>query len=153
MTGYVPISLRQRLQPARWWQTTGIVALMAAVASIPLMIGAGAVLDRQAMKREWAITGPACPVATGPSVFHRPPKAFNYQGILFTRQYGNVNCVVVPDAGPFSSARHPVCQFSGPARITVAIADRSYAYDPDIGRKATVSIRHGEPSCVVGGWF
>src|SRR6478672_1660957 len=101
---------------------------MLAAASIPLTVAYGALADRQALKREWAITGPICPVANGPSLFHRPPKSFSYQGAQFTRQYGNVNCVVVPDAGPFSKAHHAVCQFSGPARVTVAIGERRFAY-------------------------
>jgi hypothetical protein len=151
--GYMPISDRQRLRHSSWWQTLGIVALMLAFASMPLAVAYGALADRQAMKAEWAITGPPCPLAYGVTPYRKPPKAFSYQGVHFTRQYGNVNCVVIPDAGPFSSAHHPVCQFSGPARITVAIGQRSYAYEPDIGRKATISIRRGEPSCVIGGWF
>jgi len=153
MPGYVPISVRQRLRHSSWWQTLGIVVLMLAVASIPLTVAYGGLADRQALKTEWAIAGPACPVAAGPSVYRMPPKAFSYQGVQFTRQYGNVSCVVVPDAGPFSKANHPVCQFSGPARVTVAIGERSFAYEPDIGRKATVTIRDGQPTCVLGGWF
>lgn len=151
--GYMPISQRQRLHHSSWWQTLGIVVLMSAFASMPLTIAYGTLADRQAMKAEWAIAGPVCPVAYGPSLYRKPPKAFSYQGARFTRQYGNVSCVVVPDAGPFSKARHTVCQFSGPARITVAIGRRNFAYEPDIGRKATISIRGGEPSCVIGGWF
>ena len=151
--GYMPISVRQRLRHSSWWQTLGIVVLMLGFASIPLMVAYGSLADRQAMKTEWAITGPPCPIAAGPSLFRKPPKAFGYQGARFTRQYGNVSCVVVPDAGPFSKARHPVCQFSGPARVTVVIGDRNFAYEPDIGRKATISIRDGQPTCVIGGWF
>ena len=151
--GYMPISLRQRLRHSSWWQTLGIVLLMLAVASIPFTVAYGALADRQALKTEWAITGPPCPLALGPSPFRKPPKAFTYQGARFTRQYGNVNCVVVPDAGPFSKAHHTVCQFTGPARVTVALGSRNFAYEPDIGRKATISIRGGQPSCVIGGWF
>jgi hypothetical protein len=151
--GHMPISLRQRLRHSSWWQTLGIVVLMMAVASIPLTVAYGGLADRQALKTEWAITGPACPVASGPSRYLKAPKAFSYQGVRFTRQYGNVSCVVVPDAGPFSKAHHPVCQFSGPARVTVAIGERTFAYEPDVGRRATVAIRAGQPSCVIGGWF
>lgn len=150
---YMPISLRQRLRHSSWWQTLGIVVLMMAVASIPLTVAYGGLADRQALKSEWAITGPPCPLATGPSLYRKAPKAFSYQGVRFTRQYGNVSCVVVPDAGPFSKAHHPVCQFSGPARVTATTGGRTYVYEPDIGRRATVSIRDGKPSCVIGGWF
>jgi hypothetical protein len=150
---YMPISLRQRLRHSSWWQTSGIVVLMLAVASIPLAVAYGALADRQAMKAEWAIGGPACPLAAGPSPYRKAPMAFSYQGVRFTRQYGNVSCVVVPDGGIFSSAHHPVCQFSGPARITAASVDRAYTFEPGIGRPATVTIRDGRLSCVIGGWF
>jgi hypothetical protein len=151
--GYVPISLRQRLRHSSWWQTLGIVVLMMAVASIPLTVAWGGLADRQSLKAEWAIAGPPCPLATGPSLYRKPPKAFSYQGVRFTRQYGNVSCVVVPDAGPFSKAHHAVCQFSGPARLTATTGGHTYTYEPDIGRRATISIRDGMPSCVIGGWF
>jgi hypothetical protein len=151
--GYMPISRRQRLRHSGGWHTAGIVILMLAVASIPLTIAYGGLADRQAMKREWAIDGPACPVAAGPSPFRKPPHAFSYQGVRFTRQYGAVSCVVIPDGGIFSKAHHAVCQFSGPARISAATAGRTFAYEPGIGHRATVIIRDGKPTCVVGGWF
>jgi hypothetical protein len=150
---YLPISQRQRLTHSGGWQTVGIVALMLAVSSIPLTIAYGALADHQALKTEWAIAGPACPEVARPTRFRRPPHAFSYQGVRFTRQYGAVNCVVVPDGGMLSKAHHTVCQFNGPARITVATGGRSFAYEPDIGHPATVSIRDGQVSCVVGGWF
>ena len=153
LDGYKPISVRQRLRHSGWWQTAGIVILMLAVASIPLTVAFGGLADRQAMKREWAIDGPACPIAAGPSPFKKPPHTFSYQGVRFTRQYGNVSCVVVPDGGIFSNARHAVCQFNGPARITATTGGRTIAYDPGIGHAATVTIRDGKPACVVGGWF
>jgi hypothetical protein len=153
LTEYIPISVRQRLRHSGWWPTAGIVILMLAVASIPLTIAYGGLADRQALKTEWAIDGPACPVAAGPSPFRKAPMAFSYQGVRFTRQYGNVSCVVVPDGGIFSKAHHAVCQFNGPARITATTGGRTFAYEPGIGRPATVTMRDGQPTCVVGGWF
>jgi hypothetical protein len=149
----MPISTRQRLRHSGGWQTFGMVVLMLAVASIPLTVAYGALADHQSLKVEWAIDGPTCPVVSQTERYHRPPQAFSYQGVHFTRQYGNVFCVVVPDGGVFSSAHHTACQFSAPAAISVTTAGRSILYEPGIGRAATVSIRNGQPSCVVGGWF
>jgi len=151
--GYMPISERQRLPHAGFWQTAGILALMLAAASIPLTVAYGALADHQALKTEWAITGPACPTPANPIRFHRRPLPFSYQEALFTRQYGNVFCVVVPDRGMLSRAHHTACQFSGPAAITVTISGHTVLYEPGIGRPATVTIRDGRASCVIGGWF
>ena len=151
--GYMPISDRQRLRHSGGWQTTGIVVLMLAVASIPLTVAYGALADHQSLKVEWAITGPPCPVVTRTVRYHRPPQAFSYQGVNFTRQYGGVFCVVVPDGGFFSSAHHTACQFNAPAAISVTTAGRSIFYEPGIGHPATVTIRGGRSSCVIGGWF
>ena len=153
LAGYLPISARQRLRHSSGWQTAAIVLLMLAVASIPLTIAYGALADHQALKKEWTIGGPPCPVASQASLYHRPAHAFRYQGVAFTRQYGAVNCVVVPSGGLLSKAHHTVCQFNGPARIAVTTGGRTLAYEPDIGHPATVSIRGGQVSCVVGGWF
>jgi hypothetical protein len=151
--GYMPISQRQRLHHSSWWQTLGIVALMLATASMPLAVAYGALADHQSLKVEWAITGPACPTPDNPIRFHRRPMVFSYQEALFTRQYGNVFCVVVPDKGMFSHAHHTACQFSGPAAISVTTGSQTILYEPGIGRTATVTIRDGRPSCVIGGWF
>jgi hypothetical protein len=153
IAGYMPISVRQRLRHSSHWQTLGIVVLMLVVASIPLMIAYGALAAHQALKVEWAIDGPACPVVSKTVRYHRPPQAFSYQGVRFTRQYGSVYCVVVPDGGVLSSAHHTACQFNAPAAVSVTTARRSILYEPGIGHVATVTIRDGQPSCVIGGWF
>lgn len=152
-TGYLPISARQRLRHSSWWQTSGIVVVMLAVASIPLTVAYGGLADRQLLKTEWAIEGPACPAPVQPMRFNRKPLEFSYQGIHFTRQYGAVYCVPVPDRGIFSKANHPVCQFSSPAAVTVTTGGRTVLYEPGIGQRATVTIRDGRSTCVVGGWF
>ena len=149
----MPISLRQRLRHASWWQTLGIVVLMMAVASIPLTVAYGGLADRQALKTEWAIDGPTCPIPAHPMRFNRKALAFSYQGVHFTRRYGGVYCVVVPDGGILSKAHHPVCQFASPAQLTVTVGHRTVLYEPGIGHRATVTIRDGRPTCVVGGWF
>jgi hypothetical protein len=151
--GYLPISDRQRLRHSGPWQTAGIVAVMLAVASIPLSIAYGTLMDRQALEEDWVIAGPACPVVGHAMWFHRPPHKFSYQGVDFTRQYGSVSCMVLPDDGALSKARHTTCQFSSPAAVSVTAGGQTTIYEPGIGHPATVTIRDGRPSCVVGGWF
>src|ERR1700754_825195 len=95
--GYMPISLRQRLRHSSGWQTLGIVMLMLAVASIPLTVAYGALADHQSLKQEWPPPAPPCLPPAEPMRFTRKPLAFNYRGVRFTRRYGGVYCVVVPD--------------------------------------------------------
>src|SRR3546814_17577412 len=109
--GYVSISDRQRPRHAGGWQTAGIILVLLAVASIPLTIVYATLADRQALKADWTIVGPDCPVLAQATHYRRPPMAFSYQGAPFTRQYGAVSCVVVPAGGVFSTAHPPVSQF------------------------------------------
>ncbi len=151
--GYLPISARQRLRHSGGWETVGIAVLLLAVASIPLTVFYGTLAEHHALKAEWAIGGPACEVPEAPIRFHRAPQAFIYRGVGFSRQYGNVNCIVAPEGNILSSAGHTVCQFSSPGAVRVTTGGRTIIYEPGLGRPATVSIRDGAPSCVVGGWF
>ena len=151
--GYLPISARQCLRAAGGWSDFGIVVLLLAVASIPLAIVYGTLADHHALKAEWAIGGPACPTPAAPIRFHRAPRVFSYGGATFSRRYGNAYCIVAPDGNVLSRAGHTVCQFSSPGAVTVTTGGRSVLYEPGIGHAATVSIRGGRSSCVVGGWF
>ena len=151
--GYMPVSLRQRLRHSSWWQTLGIVVLMLAVASIPLTVTYGTLADHHSLKDEWAIPGPPCPAPAEPMRFNRKPLEFNYRGVHFTRRYGGVYCVVVPDGGIFGKTGHTACQFSSPAQVTVTMGGRTILYEPGIGHPATVTLRGGQLTCVVGGWF
>jgi hypothetical protein len=123
----------------------GIVALMLAVASIPLTVAYGALADHQSLKVEWAINGP--PVRSRPSrAFHRKPQAFSYQGVRFTRQYGNVICVVVPDDGPSQARHHRPASSAHRRRITVDHRRPHIPLRTGHRRAATVTIRGGRRS-------
>jgi hypothetical protein len=154
----LPIGLRldgRRRRLVGGLQTAGIVLLLLALASIPVQVGVSTWATHQAMKDEWAIRGPACPVvaqvsraATG----FRPPPPFVYQRVGFAYQIGDASCEAVPE-GMFSGATHPVCQFDAPAAIKVTYAGRTTIFEPGVGHRATVSVRGGKVSCVMGGWF
>lgn len=151
--GYLPISDRQHLRAADAWSDFGILVVLLAVTSIPLAIVYGVLADHHALKAEWAIVGPACAVPSEPIRFHRPAHAFTYRGVTFSRRYGNAYCIVAPDGNILSRASHTVCQFSSPGAVSVTTGGRTVLYEPGIGHPATVSIRDGRSSCVVGGWF
>ncbi len=152
-TASLRISERQRLRHSGGWETLGITVLMLAAASIPLTVAYDTLADHHALKTEWAIDGPACEAPAEPIRFHRAPRVFTYRGIDFKRYYGNVNGIVAPEGNILSNAGHTVCQFSSPGAVSVTTGGRTVTYEPGFGYPATVSIRNGEASCVVGGWF
>lgn len=154
----LPIALshdRQRRGLTGKLHMLGILLLLATVASMPLMVGLGTWLTHQAMRKEWTMRGPACPIVPAISrAAHgaRPPPPFVYRGVAFAYQIGDVFCEAAPE-GYFKRGVYPVCQFDAPAAIAVTTAGRTVIFEPGVGHHATVTIRHGQTSCVVGGWF
>ena len=138
------------------WQTIAMGALLAGVASVPMMMGIATFADHLAMRHAWAIRGPACrevpevPIASRGA---KPPHPFTYMGVTFARQIGNVSCAAVPDDGWMPQTDHPVCQFSAPGAVAVTTGGRSVVYDVGVGRAATVTFKDGRLGCVIGGWF
>ena len=65
---------------------------------------------------------------------------------------GGADCAAVPDGGFFSSNVYHVCQFTDPEMLIVASGGRAVAFEQGHGRRATVSLRRGKFSCVIGGW-
>src|SRR5258708_4733820 len=139
-----------------WLQTAAIVVIFAGAATIPLMVGVGAYLAHLSLRKDWKIAGPPCPevseVSLGARGMH-PPSPFSYLGVHFAPQIGNVSCEAVPDDGWFPQTTHPVCQFSAPGAVEVAVAGRATVFEPGVGHPTTVTVRSGQASCVVGGWF
>ena len=134
-------------------QTAGIVVLLAAVASIPISVGVGTWAAHRASLREWAVKGPACPVSMLLSPAARgakPPAPFVFQGIGFAYQIGDAFCAVVPVENVFSQATFPVCNFDAPAAVEVTVGGRKVLFEPGVGHSATVSVRNGKVSCVIG---
>jgi hypothetical protein len=144
---------RPRGRLAGAMQVFGVLLLLAALASIPLTVVISTWRDRQAMRREWASRGPACPVVTEVSLAARgakPRKPFVYQGVGFAYQIGGAICDAIPESW-FSSKTYPVCEFDAPAAIAVTRGARKVVFEPGVGHGATVTIRHGEVSCAVNG--
>lgn len=137
-------------------QSLGLAGMLLSLMAIPAYIVIETWMGEQAMQKAWTITGPPCPVVKRPDwivVGSKPPKAFEYGGIGFARHFGHVSCVAWRENGMFDPDIYRVCQFNAPGAVTVASGGRTISYQPGFGRRATVSIRRGQPSCVMGGWF
>ncbi len=137
-------------------QTFGMVALLLLVVSIPLTSIYTTWADRRAMRSEWAIEGPPCPVVAPPDVTkleRRPLKVFQYGGASFSRRFGHVSCVSPSEGLLLERTIYRVCQFTAPALVGVKTGEDTVFFSTGVGRKVTVTVRGGEPSCVLGGWF
>jgi len=114
-------------------------------------------VGQQQMKAAWNIEGPPCPVVERPSpsvVGRKAPRTFTYGGVDFTRQFGHASCVAIREPGFMTKESYRVCQFNAPAMVAVGLPDgRKVTYQPGVARPATVKIQHGQPSCVMAGWF
>jgi hypothetical protein len=137
-------------------RTIGIFALVVAGLGLPALLVGSTWSDRVALKRQWTVAGPACPVVDKPDravVGRRSPQFFDYQGVRFGRQSGEVSCVAPPDGNPLDPKSYAVCQFPAPVMVSVATDARTVIFQPGLGRPATVTVRHGQVSCVLAGWF
>jgi hypothetical protein len=108
-------------------------------------------------KAQWTVAGPACPtVAQMPAGFNdtkRPPKSFVYGDGQFTHAWGMAYCTEQPVNALLPLGTYRVCQFNNPGAVTVKAGGKAVTFQPPPGGRATVTVRKGEVSCVVGGWF
>lgn len=137
-------------------EIAGMAGVLLMVVSIPAWAAYDTWSSQRALKAAWSISGPPCPAAERPMPVGtrlRTPRTFEYGGISFTRRFGHVSCVALPERGMFNEANYRVCQFSGPAMIAVRTERGTALFEPGVGRRATVIVRDGRASCVMGGWF
>jgi len=136
-------------------ELAALVGLGAALCSIPASLGYATWANLHSMKVAWTIKGPPCPVVAKPApaaVGRKKPQTFEYGGVSFTRSFGAVSCVSIPEDG-LSRENYRVCQFNNPGAVTVELDGGTTVFQPPPGQRATVTVRHGAASCVVGGWF
>lgn len=135
----------------------GLAAFLLIVMSIPASVLYASWSSQRAEKSAWDIAGPPCPVSASPAAPSAGPRAlkyeFDYGGVTFARRFGHVSCVAPRVHELLNRGFYRVCQFSGPATISVTTERRTVVFKPGVGRRATVTVRDGEPSCVLGGWF
>jgi hypothetical protein len=128
------------------------------VAAIPGILTLQMVLSERAERRAWAIKGPACPVVAKPSPMgsrrRGDPMTHAYGGNTFTRSFGAVSCAGFREPVLFGESRvYHVCQFNNPGAVVVKTLAGTTTFEAQPGRKLTVTVREGRPTCVVGGWF
>lgn len=144
------------VQAGAFAQEAGLLGVLALLLSVVGLIVAESWLDHRATKRAWTIEGPPCPVVERPAraaVGSKPPRDFVFNGLTFRRHFGHVSCQAFREDGLFPTGHYSVCQFSGPGAVHVIGKGRRVVFQPGVGRKATVTVRRGEATCVVGGWF
>lgn len=136
-------------------EALSILGILALVTAIPAYMA----YDNWAAeeeKRAWIVPGPACPVVTDltrPPFGARGAQTFDYGGIAFSRRYGHVACVAPAEGLLWDQQVYRVCQFSAPMTVGVSAGGQRWLFKPGVGRPATVTVRRGQVSCVVGGWF
>lgn len=149
-----PIGPRRRARDdlARRLQIPALLAVLGAVASIPMTVIYSTWSDHRSLRAEWTAAGPACPAVSRPSLAAlgaKPPPPFTYRGAHFAFQIGDVECAAVPEANPFDSGHYTACQFDAAGAVEVTSGGRTTIFEPGVGRGAMVTIRKGEVSCVV----
>ena len=147
--------------PRRRWverlHAPAIVLIMLVLVGFVVLTGYVTWVGRKADVDQWKIQGPPCAtVAVVSRVAAPPPRgpmSFVYAGAKFSRSYGSASCATIPEDGLLTRATYHVCQFSNPGAVTVLWGGRTAIFEPPVGRRATVTLRHGRMGCVAGGWF
>jgi hypothetical protein len=151
----LPLPRRRKRLPTELLLALGLGAVLLSTAALPALLILETWLDHHAEERAWDIAGPPCPVVQQPATWakgRRAPKVSHFQAISFTRGSGNISCEAFNEKG-LTQETYQVCQFNLPGYVAVDIGQAQIIYQPPVGKPATVKVRHGAPSCVVGGWF
>lgn len=139
------------------WQDLAILVLAPSFLVLPSVMIGSIWVEAVALQRAWTVKGPPCPEVAQPSSRavsrHRPPKTFTYGEATFTRSFAAVDCAAVPKDAWWPRESYRVCQFNNPGAITVSTAGGRQVFEPPPGARATVTVRDGRVSCVVGGTF
>jgi|GEM_PF-1827035 len=108
------------------------------------------------LQAQWNIVGQPCPVVARPShiaIGPKPPMIFQYEGAVFSRSFGAVNCAAIPVSALWPRQSYPVCQFNNPGAVIVSTPHQRVVFEAPPGQHTTVSVRSGEIRCVMAGWF
>ncbi len=135
--------------------TVGTVAFL--IVAVPVVSLYAFWNHKHRMLVDWDIKGPTCPIAVHTwreIALHRQPHSFKYGGASFSHLFGGADCASVPHATAFSRQADYVCQFTEPVMVSVVTADgRQVLFEPGFRKRATVALRGGRLSCVIGGWL
>lgn len=135
-------------------EVAGLAFFFLMIATLPAWLIYEVWSTQEGERTAWNITGPDCPViAKGAAFGADTPKEFSYGGARFARRYGYASCASPLEGGFIPGEPYRVCQFNGPAVLAVATEAGVTVFKPGVGRRATVTIRDDQVSCVIGGWF
>jgi hypothetical protein len=105
---------------------------------------------------EAKVEGPPCPPATAAGLAARRMKVrklTNYEGVIFGRQFGHMDCRTLRYGAGWGTAIYPVCQFTSPSALSVKTDKGEWFFAPGPGQPATVAVPHGRPRCVMDSNF
>lgn len=106
--------------------------------------------------REAAVEGPPCPEITRAAFEARRLKKFKatlYEGVVFGRQFGHMDCSTLRYGGGWGIGTYAVCQFTGPGLLSVKTDKGEWFYAPGVGRPATLATPRGKAHCVMASNF
>ena len=113
---------------------------------------AQAVAQSRELTAAFDIQGRPCPTLT-PAAYAAqgtvPNKAFEFGKVRFARRFGHADCAMVAYRDASGAGGHPVCQFTGPALLTITVGRVESYFAPGIGVPATVSVESGRARCVL----
>jgi len=148
---------RRRLTSGQ--KVTFAIAAAVAVALPAWLLGGSYLRQRDSalsLAREAKIDGPPCPELTAAQVVAqglKTPKSTNYEDVIFSRQFGHMECRGVRYGGGWSSKVYPVCQFTSPNVLKVVTHKGEWYFKPGPGQAATVATPHGTARCVMAANF
>ncbi|OJU13750.1 MAG: hypothetical protein BGN86_15350 [Caulobacterales bacterium 68-7] len=145
-------------QPSRARRIIAAVASVAAggavVATIPAALGTATWMRVRELQKQWTVSGPPCPTMPAYDPRVGPLKgSFPYLDATYSYGRAQVYCADVPKSGVLASGTYQVCQFNNPGIVQVETAKGVAVFGPMRGHRATVAVRDGAASCIVGGWF
>jgi len=151
------ISAEIAVRPRR--TSTGLVTILIVavlVVGVPAWGVYALFAHQQELRQDWGgIRGPACPLAAhdwAQVAGTRTPHRITYAKTAYRYVFGAADCASVPEGRFITMDAYYVCQFTRPLMLEVTAGGRTVRYEPGWGRRATVAVRDGQLSCVVGGW-
>jgi hypothetical protein len=135
-------------------EKVGLAFFLLMLATLPAWLIYETWSAQEEQRQAWNVSGPPCPVISPAAAFGADtPYEFSYGGVRFARRFGHASCASPLEGGLIPGAPYRVCQFTGPAVVGVATSEGVTIFKPGVGHRATVTIRDGKASCVIGGWF
>jgi len=105
---------------------------------------------------EARVLGAPCPELSRQQAqarIRRPLKATLYEGVVFGRRVGHMDCRTLRYGAGWSPRSYPVCQFTGPDLLWVKTSRGERWFAPGPGQPATVGAPEGEARCVLASNF